>query len=102
MADRLQADHSTIAEFGSAHAGMASTVAASAFEQGALVAAVAPVFGLIGQDFLAAFSGAAGNHLTTLGEIAAVHAGTSVTAFEAAGLYTSTDQASSGSLSQVI
>lgn len=74
--------------YGSESAAMAAGVAAAgAVDQAATVAFAAPVFGLIGQEFLAAFAYAQANHLSSVAELAAVHAGTALTAHQAAASY---------------
>ncbi|MCH5642226.1 MULTISPECIES: type VII secretion target [unclassified Gordonia (in: high G+C Gram-positive bacteria)] len=66
---------------------MATAVgAAGSINAAANTAIMVPVFGLIGQEFLAAFIAAQVNHLTSVGELAAVHAATA--ASTAAGLAT--------------
>ncbi|MBL1075179.1 hypothetical protein JK358_12330 [Nocardia sp. 2] len=50
-----------------------------------------PVFGLIGQDFLAAFALAQGNFLLSSAEIAAVHASAATAAYAAVGEYGSNE-----------
>ncbi|MFE6923285.1 type VII secretion target [Nocardia sp. NPDC057663] len=81
-----------------AYAGASATMAAGvaqagAVDQAATVAAVVPVFGLIGQEFLLSFAYAQANHLTSVAELAAVHAGTALTAAQAASTYEGADMA---------
>ncbi|NNH71870.1 hypothetical protein HLB23_18745 [Nocardia uniformis] len=77
-----------ISRYGDAAAVMAANVGTmGAANQAATVAAVVPVFGLIGQDFLAAFAVAQANNLLSVSELAIVHAATAVTAYEGAGAY---------------
>ncbi|WP_026342749.1 type VII secretion target [Nocardia sp. BMG111209] len=74
--------------YGAVAATMAArTLAAGTVDQAAAVAAAIPVFGLIGQDFLASFAVAQANHLSSVGELAAVHAGTAAAAYESATEY---------------
>ncbi|KAF0848250.1 MULTISPECIES: type VII secretion target [Nocardia] len=81
--------------YGSASAAMASGVAsAAAVDQAATVAAVVPVFGLIGQELLASYAFAQANHLSSVAELAAVHAGTALTAHQGAATYEGVDGAS--------
>ncbi|MEU1206807.1 type VII secretion target [Nocardia sp. NPDC056611] len=90
----LVATPDAIRAYGDASAAMATAVAsAAAVDQVATVAALVPVFGLIGQDFLLSYAGAQGNHLSSVAELAAVHAGTAVTAHEAAASYEAVDGA---------
>ncbi|WP_067561549.1 type VII secretion target [Nocardia acidivorans] len=92
----LAASPDAIRHYGDVSAAMASTIAgAAAVDQAATVAAVVPVFGLIGQEFLLSFAGAQGNHFASTAELAAVHAGTAVTAHEAAAAYDSVEAKSS-------
>ncbi|GGK57529.1 type VII secretion target [Nocardia camponoti] len=81
-----------------AYAGASATMAAGvaqagAVDQAATTAAVVPVFGLIGQEFLLSFVYAQANHLTSVAQLAAVHAGTAVTAAEGAATYEGADAA---------
>jgi hypothetical protein len=63
--------------FGSTHAAMAGAVsAAGSINAAANTAVMVPVFGVIGQEFLASFIAAQANHLLAVGNLAAVHAGT--------------------------
>ncbi|MFE3188740.1 type VII secretion target [Nocardia sp. NPDC059240] len=91
----LVATPDAIRGYGEASAAMASTVAgAAAVDQVATVVGLVPVFGLIGQDFLLSYAGAQGNHLSSVAELAAVHAGTAVAAYDAAANYEAVDDAS--------
>ncbi|MFF3224962.1 type VII secretion target [Nocardia suismassiliense] len=88
--------------YGSASAAMAAGVAsAGAVDQAATIATVVPVFGLIGQEFLASFAFAQANHLSSVAELAAVHAGTALTAHQAASTYEVTDGASGAAIGSV-
>jgi len=101
MAD-LVATPAAIAQYGNASAAMAAqTLAAAAVDQIAVIATAVPVFGLIGQDFLAGYAMAQAAHLTAVSEVAAVHAGTAVTAFESAAFYTATDLGSAEHLGSI-
>ncbi|MGV9409192.1 type VII secretion target [Nocardia sp. NPDC003693] len=92
----LVATPDAIRGYGDASAAMASAVAGAAtVDQAALIASVIPVFGLIGQEFLLSFVGAQGNHYAATAELAAVFAGTAVTAHEAAASYESVEDHSS-------
>ncbi|MEV6069821.1 type VII secretion target [Nocardia sp. NPDC052001] len=92
----LAANSDTIRHYGDVSAAMASTIAGvAAADQAATVAAVVPVFGLIGQEFLLSFAGAQGNHFAATADLAAVHAGTAVTAHEAAAAYEAVEERSS-------
>ncbi|GAA5067168.1 type VII secretion target [Nocardia callitridis] len=84
-----------IRAYGDSAAAMATGIAtAGAFDEAATIAAVVPVFGLIGQDFLMSFAYAQGNHLSSLFELAGVHAGTAVAAHEAAAAYDASETSS--------
>lgn len=97
-------DHVTIAPdaldgYAAATASVAATVAAAgSIDAAANTAAMIPVFGLIGQEFLAAFIGAQGNHLVAVGNLAAVHAGTAVAASAGAVAFRGTDHAAAAGL----
>nr|WP_198428552.1 type VII secretion target [Nocardia bovistercoris] len=81
--------------YGGAAATMATGVAtAGAFDQVATVAAAAPVFGLIGQDFLLAFAAAQGNHVSSVLELAGVHAATAVALQQDATAYETSESVS--------
>ncbi|WP_442790748.1 hypothetical protein [Nocardia sp. NBC_01329] len=69
------------------------TATVGATNQAALIAAAVPVFGLIGQDFLAAFAYAQANNLMSVNELAAVHAATALTSWEGATAYELTEEA---------
>lgn len=89
-----------------AYAGASATMAAGvaqagAVDQAATMAAAVPVFGLIGQEFLMSFAYAQANHLTSMAELAAVHAGTALTATQAAATYEGADGASKMGISAV-
>ncbi|MFI9506344.1 type VII secretion target [Nocardia sp. NPDC052566] len=91
----LVAAPDAIRAYGDAAVAMATGVAAAgAFDQTATMAAAAPVFGLIGQDFLFAFAVAQGNHAASVLELANVYAATALTAHQSAGTYESTDMTS--------
>ncbi|QLY31856.1 type VII secretion target [Nocardia huaxiensis] len=79
-----------------ASAQAAAVAAAGAIDQTATVAAATPVFGLIGQDFLAAFAIAQANHMSSVLELAGVYEGTALTAHEAAAAYVATEVESGG------
>ncbi|MET8878697.1 type VII secretion target [Nocardia sp. NPDC004278] len=100
--DRIAATPDAIREFGNASATMATTVAALGnVDQAATMAAAVPVFGLLGQDFLFSYAGAQLNHITSVNELAAVHAGTALTLHEAAAHYEHTDGGSAANLDDI-
>ncbi|MFI5719069.1 type VII secretion target [Nocardia sp. NPDC051750] len=91
----VQATPDAIRAYGDSSAIMAAEISlAGAANQAAVIAAVVPVFGLIGQDFLAAFAVAQANNMRSVNEIAAVHAATAVAAHQGAGTYERTDKGS--------
>ena len=69
-------------------------MAAAGTNQAATVGAVVPVFGLIGQDFLAAFAGAQANNLLSTAELAAVYAMMALTGYQGATGYDLSDGSS--------
>lgn len=92
MADHVAADFAPILAYGTQKAGIAAQVAGTAaVDVGTALAQAVPVFGLIGQEFLAAFAVAQGNFLMSSTEIAAVHADTATTAYAAVGAYGSNE-----------
>ncbi|NKY54957.1 type VII secretion target [Nocardia flavorosea] len=98
----LQAAPDAIHAYGDSEAITAAEVAtAGATNQAALIAAAVPVFGLIGQDFLAAFAVAQANNLLSVNEIAAVHAATAVAAHQSAATYEATEQGSAAAFSKI-
>lgn len=88
--------------YGAASSAMATTIATVGdVDQAATVAAAVPVFGLVGQDFLLAFAYAQANHISSVTDLAAVHAGTALAAFTAADHYQLTDDDSAAHLGSV-
>ncbi|WP_410873854.1 hypothetical protein [Nocardia sp. A7] len=101
MAD-LIANPEAILQYGAASAALAAkTLAAGTVDQLAVIAASVPVFGLIGQDFLASYAGAQASHLSSVAEVAAVHAGTALAAVDSATHYAATDLASAETLGTI-
>ncbi|MFE1593220.1 hypothetical protein [Nocardia sp. NPDC058705] len=99
----LVATPDVIRGYGEAAAAMATGVAtAGGFDQTATVAAAVPVFGLIGQEFLVSFAGAQANHVSSVLELAGVHAATAVTAHQAAAAMEATEVASSTAVGSVV
>ncbi|MEU1985378.1 type VII secretion target [Nocardia sp. NPDC019395] len=91
-----------IRQYGNASAAMATGVAAAAeVDQVATIAAATPVFGLIGQEMLIAFAYAQANHLASVAELAGVHAGTALTAYQAAASYEGADAGSAANIGTV-
>ncbi|WP_306360375.1 hypothetical protein [Nocardia sp. CC227C] len=103
MSGDVKADFAAITAYGSTEAGIATQVAgAAAADVATALASAVPVFGLIGQDFLAAFAVAQGNYLLSSAEIAAVHAGTATSAYAAVGTYTATEVTSAANFLSTI
>lgn len=100
--DRIAVESDAIRQYGNTAAATATEVAvAGATNQAATIAAAVPVFGLIGQDFLAAYAYAQASNLTSVAELAHVYAMTAVAAHEAAALYDLTDAASAADIGSV-
>ncbi|MBF6211548.1 hypothetical protein IU433_19085 [Nocardia puris] len=97
--DKIAVTSDAIRQYGNTAAVMAGEVAvAGAANQAATIAAAIPVFGLIGQDFLAAFAYAQANNMMSVAELAHVYAMTAVASHEAAALYDVTDASSAAEL----
>lgn len=91
-----------VRSYGSESAAMAAGIATTAaIDQAATVGFAVPAFGLIGQEFLVAFAYAQANHLSSVAELAGVHAGTALTAFEAAASYELTDAGNAADIGTV-
>jgi len=100
--DKIVVTSDAIRQYGNTSAAMAADVAvAGAANQAATIAAAIPVFGLIGQDFLAAFAYTQASNLTSVAELAHVYAMTAVAAHEAAALYDVTDAASAAEFGSI-
>lgn len=103
MADIVEADFAAITAYGSTEAAIATQVAgAAAADVATALATAVPVFGLIGQDFLAAFALAQANYLLSSAEVAAVHGGTAATAYAAVGSYGANEVTSAASFLSTI
>ncbi|WP_405179659.1 type VII secretion target [Nocardia sp. NBC_01377] len=91
----LVAAPDAIRGYAEAAVSMATGVAtAGTVDQAATMAAVVPVFGLIGQEFLFAFAHAQANHVSSVLELAAVHAATAMTATQSAIAYETSEATS--------
>ncbi|GEE04008.1 hypothetical protein nbrc107696_44540 [Gordonia spumicola] len=84
MNGQVHVTPAAVEAFGSTSAALAAATAGAATVDAAQGAAMSAAFGLIGQEFLAAYACAQANHLRAVGEVAAVHAATAAAA--AAGL----------------
>ncbi|MCE5290889.1 MAG: hypothetical protein LLG14_16850 [Nocardiaceae bacterium] len=98
MADFI-ADADAIRNYGTTAAAMGETIATDgATNVASNMAAVVPVFGLIGQDYLAAFGTAQFNNANSVAELAAFHQATAVAADVAAAGYEGTDATTAAAL----
>lgn len=85
--------------FGATSAALGSaTAAAGAIDTAVSAAVLTGVFGLVGQEFLAAYLLAQANHLAGVGQLAAVHTATAVTAGVALADFHGSDAAGAGDL----
>ncbi|CAM3778848.1 MULTISPECIES: type VII secretion target [Tsukamurella] len=95
----FMAINSAIAAFGAANAGVGVTVAtAGSVNAAANVAALNPALGLIGQDFLAAFTAAQTSYTTSVAELATVYAGIAASSTATVAAYTATEAAGAAGL----
>ncbi len=98
----LVATPDAIRAYGDASAAMATgVVTAAAFDLGAVIAALGPVLGPIGQEVMFASAYAHGNLASSTIELAGVHAATAVTAHQSAAAYESAEGASVGEFGTV-
>ena len=82
---------------------MATAVgAAGSINAAANTAVMVPVFGLIGQEFLAAFIAAQANHLTSVGELAGARAATAATTVAGLAGFEGVDAASAAVIRSVL
>ncbi|MGC4994615.1 type VII secretion target [Nocardia salmonicida] len=89
----LNVQPQTFRQYGEISDGMAATVAvAGAVDQAAVIAAVVPTFGLIGQEFLMSFAYAQANHFTALTQLVDIFTTTAETSRVAAASYEMTEQ----------
>ncbi|MEU6833571.1 type VII secretion target [Nocardia beijingensis] len=89
----LNVQPQTFRRYGEISDGMAATVAvAGAVDQAAVIAAIAPTFGLIGQEFLTSFAYAQANHFAALTKLVEILTTTADTARVAAASYELTEQ----------
>ncbi|MFT4043025.1 MAG: type VII secretion target [Gordonia sp. (in: high G+C Gram-positive bacteria)] len=78
--------------FAAANAAIGTALsAAGGINAAANTAIMTPVFGIIGQEFLAAFVAAQANHLFSVGSLAAVHASTAATCLAGLAEFEGTD-----------
>ncbi|MCX4093078.1 type VII secretion target [Nocardia sp. alder85J] len=96
----LKVDPQVFRQYGDIAEGSAGAVAAAgAIDQASTVAAAVPVFGLIGQEFLASFAYAQNNHVTAVTQLANVLAGQAATSRAAADTYERAEQHSTDGFS---
>ncbi|WP_431817577.1 type VII secretion target [Gordonia jacobaea] len=76
--------------------------AAGTINAAANTAAMIGVFGLIGQEFLAAFITAQANHLAAVGSLAAVHASTAASTVSALAEFDANDAAGAAAIRSVL
>ncbi|MBM7279817.1 hypothetical protein JTZ10_18890 [Gordonia rubripertincta] len=89
--------------FAATNAAMASAIGtAGSIDAAANTAAMVPVFGLIGQEFLASFIFAQANHLMSVGQLAAVHAATAAATATGLAEYEGTDTATAAAIRSVL
>lgn len=100
--DQVTAETDAIRAYGAASAAIGDVItAASGLNLAANVTAMVPVFGLIGQDFLASFGLAQFNNAVSSATLAAVHQGTALSSFAAASNYEGVDADTRTSLNNV-
>ncbi|MER7453409.1 hypothetical protein ABTW96_24320 [Nocardia beijingensis] len=100
--NELVATPDAIRVYGNTSLGIATSVATvGAFDQAAMIAAMVPVLGLIGQEVLISSVCAYANLASSTMELAGVHAATALTAHESAAAYEAAEAASIGELGAV-
>ncbi|WP_301546937.1 type VII secretion target [Gordonia sp. X0973] len=99
MSEQVSAETDGIRAYGVATAAIGDVItAASGMNLAANVAVMVPVFGLIGQDFLASFGVAQFNNAASSALLAAVHNGTAAGALAGAEQYDTTDASTATAL----
>lgn len=99
----FHADPDAIRAYGATSAAIGDAVtAAGSMDLAANMAVMVPVFGLIGQDFLASFGLAQFANVTSLAQLAAVHQGSAISAAMSAAQYEGTDHSTSGALNKAV
>ncbi|WP_168706761.1 type VII secretion target [Gordonia paraffinivorans] len=90
--DQVKVTPEALEGFAAANAAVATAIGtAGSIDAAANTAAMVPVFGLIGQEFLAAFIVTQANHLMSVGQLAAVHAATAATTSQSLVAYEDAD-----------
>ncbi|MEV0946506.1 type VII secretion target [Rhodococcus sp. NPDC049939] len=87
-----------IREYGATAATVAEQIGSAAADLGTDLATLAPVFGPIGADFLAAFVAAQATHAKSVAELSLHYAQTAAAAEATAASYESVDEANSAAL----
>lgn len=103
MGDNMQVSPAALRTYGAAAEGISTTLAASgAFDLAGNVAAMTPVFGLVGQDFLAAFAVAQANHAKAYGDVASAFGGRAQLARHSADAYEDIDNKHADALRAIL
>lgn len=94
--------NSAIAAFGAANAGIgAAVVSAGSVDAAANVAALNPALGLIGQDFLAAFTAAQAVHVESVAELGVLYGAIAASSAATVAAYGATEAANVAGLGSV-
>ncbi|NLG56466.1 MAG: hypothetical protein GX542_12610 [Rhodococcus sp.] len=97
--ENLEANTASIAAFGATTASMAAELQAAAVTAAASSPAMlAPVFGIIGGDFLAAFTAVHTAHLASIEKLSGVLTGISSATVAAGAAYSSSDESNAAAL----
>jgi hypothetical protein len=98
----LSVETDAVRAFATTNAGVAGDIAgAGNFDAVANVAALTPVFGLIGIDYLVAFAAAQVLQARDINDLAGKYAKLSHEVFTAAGAYDGTESSNAGALNQI-
>jgi|GEM_PF-1764760 len=93
MADTLDVRPGSFRQYGDISQAIATTVGtAGAIDQAASIAAAVPVFGLIGQEFLASFAYAQANQFAAVADLADNYTTTATAAHASAAFYEQHEQ----------
>ncbi|MFF0527388.1 ESX-1 secretion-associated protein [Nocardia amikacinitolerans] len=94
----LSVETEAVRAFATENAGIAAQISSAGFDGPAQVAALTPVFGLIGADYLLSFAAAQVLQAKDINDLSAKYADLSFKAFNAASLYEGTDTTNAGAL----
>ncbi|MBF6332094.1 type VII secretion target [Nocardia transvalensis] len=98
----VYAETDAVRAFAGTHEGVAAEIAGAAnFDTVKQVAAMTPVFGVIGADYLAMFAAAQVLHARDINDLAAKYDHLGKAAFGTAAVFDSTDEASSAALGAI-